>query len=187
MRAGEISRNFNTGVSLQVRFASQNPAQDFKDDLANANRTAETVAASMFMNKIDIFIDSFIDIDRSYFARNGLYDRRFNPRLGSYVFQNLHAALESHYNKIENAGLLPDIQGMSLVRLKSKTTEILLILPDTGTEVSAIPLLINVDSGKLRCANLETGQTSEHVFTCSGDQIRLDPALKVDVPVLLEI
>jgi hypothetical protein len=186
MKAGEISRDLNTGASLQIRFASENPAEDFKDDLANANRTAETVAACMCMNNIDIFLDSFIDIDRSYFARNGLYDRRFNPRLGSLVFQNLHAALQPQFNTIKNSRLLSDIQGMSLAWLKSETTESLVILPEAETEVTAVPLAIKARSGNFRCINLKTGQIVEAAFTCSGDQIQFDQALKVDVPVLLE-
>jgi predicted phosphodiesterase len=186
MKAGEISLDLNTRASLQIRFASENPAEDFKDDLANANRTAETVAASMCMNNIDIFLDSFIDIDRSYFARNGLYDRRFNPRLGSLVFLNLHAALQPHYNTIKNSNLLSDIPGMSLAWLKSETTESLVILPDAETEVTTFPLAIKAHSGNFRCINLKTGQIAEAAFTCSGDQTRFDQALKVDVPVLLE-
>jgi Icc-related predicted phosphoesterase len=187
IKAGEINRDFNTGVSLQARFASQNPAEDFKDDLANANRTAETVAASMFMNKIDIFLDSFIDIDRSYFARTGLYDRRFNPRLGSLVFQHLHAALAPYYGEIEEVSLLSDMQNISIAKLKHKQHDLMLLLPRTEHEITNLPQGTVAHATKLMFTNLKTGQKHEIAITGTSDGIAFDQPLKLEVPALLEL
>lgn len=83
-------------ASVHVRMASTNPAETFTDDAANANRVAETLAAALCGGgpaEVDVFLDTFADIDRGYFVRHGLVDRRFNPRLASHVVRYLHAAL----------------------------------------------------------------------------------------------
>jgi hypothetical protein len=85
-------------ASVHVRMASTNPAEAFADDRANANRVAEALtaalaAASPGRPEVDVFLDTFTDIDRGYFLRHGLVDRRFNLRLASHVVRHLHAAL----------------------------------------------------------------------------------------------
>ncbi len=48
---------------------SDNPAEAFVDDLANANRVAEALVAARTLEHVDVYVDSLIDIDRGYFAR----------------------------------------------------------------------------------------------------------------------
>jgi len=83
-------------ASFQVRLAADSPAQALRDDLDTANRVAEAVVTGLAHPGIDLMLDTFDDIDRGYFARNGLVDRRFNPRLAGLVYRHLHAALASH-------------------------------------------------------------------------------------------
>ena len=80
--------------SIHVRLAAEDPAQSMCNDLANANRVAETLFASVLVRPgTGIFLDTFDDVDRSFFRRNGLCDRRFNPRMAGRVFRHLQAAL----------------------------------------------------------------------------------------------
>src|SRR5690606_30201621 len=87
--AGELGLR----VAFQVRLAADNPAQVMSDELDTANRVAETVLAGLANPGMDLALDTFDDIDRGYFSRDGLVDRRFNPRPAGLVYRHLHAAL----------------------------------------------------------------------------------------------
>lgn len=82
-------------VALQVRLAADNPAEPIEDDLAIANRVAETLFAARLQDDPDIFFDSFVDADRNYFPHHGFVDRRYDPRLASHVYRHMHASLKS--------------------------------------------------------------------------------------------
>ena len=40
-----------------------------------------------------VFLDTFADMDRGYFVRNGLVDRQYNPRAAGWVFRHQQRAL----------------------------------------------------------------------------------------------
>lgn len=82
-------------VAVQVRLAADNPAEPVEDDLRIANRVAETLFAARTSEDPDIFFDSFADADRNYFPHHGFVDRRYDPRLASFVYRHFHAALDA--------------------------------------------------------------------------------------------
>ncbi|MCW5575126.1 MAG: metallophosphoesterase [Burkholderiales bacterium] len=80
-------------ATVQIRLAADNPAEVLQNDLDIANRVAETVLTGFAYPDTDIILDTFEDIDRGYFSRNGLVDRRCNLRAAGFVYKNMHAAL----------------------------------------------------------------------------------------------
>ncbi len=52
----------------------------FDDDAAVADRVEEAALAAHDHPDVAVFLDGFVDHDRSYYPRHGLIDRRFNPR-----------------------------------------------------------------------------------------------------------
>jgi hypothetical protein len=78
---------------VNVKLSSEDPAEYIADDNIVANRAAESLIASYAYPKVKVFLDTFIDHDRGYFPRTGLYDRRINPRKGGKVVKNLQTAL----------------------------------------------------------------------------------------------
>ena len=79
---------------VHVTLADENPAQRADDDLATANRVAETLlSAHVHAGTCEVVLDTFADMDRGYFPRNGLLDRLYNPRLASRVFGALQRVL----------------------------------------------------------------------------------------------
>lgn len=56
----------------------------FDDDSAVADRVEEAVQAALAFPSASLFLDGFMDHDRSYYPRHGLIDRRFNPRPALY-------------------------------------------------------------------------------------------------------
>ncbi len=94
MVAGQaLAADLGIAAAFQVRLAADNPAHVLADDRDTAGRVAETVVAGLAHPGTDIVFDTFDDVDRGSFARNGLIDRRYNPRAAGLVYRHLHAAL----------------------------------------------------------------------------------------------
>jgi hypothetical protein len=52
----------------------------FDDDEAVAGRVADIARAALTHRQVAVFLDGFMDHDRSYYPHHGLVDRRYNPR-----------------------------------------------------------------------------------------------------------
>jgi 3',5'-cyclic AMP phosphodiesterase CpdA len=90
----ELEAKLGMRVAIQLRLAADNPAEPIEDDLAIANRVAETLFAARLQDDPDIFFDSFVDADRNYFPHHGFVDRRYDPRLASHVYRHMHASFD---------------------------------------------------------------------------------------------
>lgn len=73
---------------LYVKSTEASPAEAFEDDVANARRFAEALLASAAFD-VGVIIDTFDDMDRGYFTRAGLVDRRFNPHAAGELLSSL--------------------------------------------------------------------------------------------------
>lgn len=92
----EYSRAKGFKALINIRLAPEDPAEYLKDDLHNANRVIEAAIAAYAHPDVRVFIDTFMDHDRGYFPRIGLYDRRLNPRLAAFVLRNLNSTLNGY-------------------------------------------------------------------------------------------
>jgi hypothetical protein len=95
-----FAKGINVSIQFQVMLANENPAVMEKNDLSNANRVAEALALSLALPDITIFLDTFIDMDRGYFPRNGLIDRRYNPRMPAHIYRNLNSIMGVYSDKL---------------------------------------------------------------------------------------
>lgn len=59
----------------------------FDDDHRLQSFIVDAYKASRTMVNTTVFIDTFVDSDRGYYPRNGLLDRRFNPRPAFYALK----------------------------------------------------------------------------------------------------
>jgi hypothetical protein len=156
--AAEISGQLGLRVAAQVRFAASKPAVVLNDDLATANRVAETIIAALTADGVDVFLDTFHDVDRSFFARAGLVDRRYNPRLGSHVFGNLHAALGSRRFRLTDGGVRPHLDG-HLLTFGTSAESFVMVLPHKQMSISELPMMTEraEQSGDATIIDLRTG------------------------------
>jgi hypothetical protein len=69
---------------VNVELPRAGESRVFDDDGAVADRVEEAVRAAIDFPSVSIFLDGFMDHDRSYYPRHGLIDRRFNPRPALY-------------------------------------------------------------------------------------------------------
>lgn len=76
-----------------VRLAADNPATAHDDELDAARRVAVTLLAAHATPAVGVWLDTFADVDRGYFPRTGLVDRRYNPRKAGKVCRNLNSAM----------------------------------------------------------------------------------------------
>jgi len=108
-------------VVLYVKSTDSSPAQTFHDDVANAKRFSRTILSGVGHN-VDVILDTFDDIDRGYFTRTGLIDRRFNPRLAGRLMSALMLRLNEGNWQADIDGVLKNSDGNSLRVAKSGTS-----------------------------------------------------------------
>jgi hypothetical protein len=148
-----LAADLGVRVAFQVRLAADNPAPVLDDDRDTAGRVAETVLIGLAHPDVDLLLDTFDDVDRGYFARNGLVDRRFNPRPAGLVYRHLHAALHGLPKPFAGARTT-DSAGTTL-SFTVGSRRGALVLPATG-DASARSLLdgkgpwIDLVSGEIR-------------------------------------
>lgn len=80
-------------ILASMKLATHSLAVANDDDVAIATLVAQTLVMSCCSRRVHYVFDTFMDVDRGYFPRNGFVDRRFNPRLASRVVASLCAAL----------------------------------------------------------------------------------------------
>ena len=83
------------------------------DDIANAQRFAVATLAGVG-HQVPVILDTFDDIDRGYFTRTGLVDRRFNPRLAGQLLSLIMLKLNGQDWRTVKPGFIRNDQGVSL-------------------------------------------------------------------------
>jgi predicted phosphodiesterase len=91
--AAKICKPLGLKVSLHVRMSLGNPGAVQADEVWVARRAAEALAASQADKSIMAYSDTFADVDRGYFTRLGVVDRRYNPRAGYFTIRYLTGAI----------------------------------------------------------------------------------------------
>lgn len=82
---------FCAGAGVQglvhVQLAGDATADAFQDDAWLRGRVVAAQQAAARHPSVAVFLDTFADVDRGYFVRNGLVDRRYNLRAGGYALR----------------------------------------------------------------------------------------------------
>jgi predicted phosphodiesterase len=184
----EIAAASNIRAAVVVRMNSWNPAEPFEDDSANANRVAEALAAAVAHGTqgIDVFLDSFADVDRGYFPRTGLVDRRWNPRLAAHVIRNLYAALNETPAPLAPAGS-DEIPNGKIFALRRPTELLALVAPERTLRLdqvrAAAPAATR--SGTAKVVDLATGSVSRRRWERRGEGLAIDGGVACAVPTLI--
>jgi hypothetical protein len=80
---------------LYVKATSPSPATAFLDEEENWARMCEATLGAIG-SRVDVVLDTLTDIDRGYFIRTGLVDRRYNPRASGEAMTDLMVDLIGH-------------------------------------------------------------------------------------------
>ncbi|HVL10290.1 MAG TPA: metallophosphoesterase [Burkholderiaceae bacterium] len=96
-QAARVLAEFAEGTGCQVlaslKTSGPNLATERAEDDVLAARAAQAMILSKALRGVRFVFDTFMDVDRGYYPRHGLIDRRFNPRPAATVFRMLNAVL----------------------------------------------------------------------------------------------
>jgi hypothetical protein len=143
---------------VNVRFAPEDPADYPQDHNYIANRVAETAVAGYVHPGVRVLLDTFMDHDRGYFPRAGLYDRRLNPRRTALVLRHLNSAINTHGADITTP-TKQATKGWTTIAFHSPQTSYCLHLPHT-TNAPALqtgPTTIDLTTGAINTLKLPEG------------------------------
>jgi len=168
--------------------ASENPAEFACSDLWAANRVSEAMMAAVAAPHADVYLDTFVDLDRGYFPRIGLYDRRYNRRLGSYVFARLQGVLNDYGSDFTPGAYSEGPEGRLLI-YESPAAVFVLFLPAVpGSRLVHVPVSVLKDTGPEGAAKrieLDSGAVREVAWQKEDDTVRLDVDRPCQAPVLV--
>lgn len=180
-------RALGTRGCAYVRLAAESPSVAMEDDLANANRVAEAVIGAFTQPGATVWLDTFGDVDRGYFPRSGLVDRRYNPRIAGHVCQSLQSAFNTSGGfELASSGSIP---GATVLTLVSASATWLAVLPRRALMIDALPLPPLADAQTavewINLARHETRSIEGTIERAAGkDSLRFGDPLSIDGPAL---
>jgi hypothetical protein len=120
-------------LDLHLRIAADNPATNVIDDGAILNGIVTLHLAALAYPEVAMFADTFMDIDRGYFVRNGLVDRRCNLRPAGLAVESLAVYLRGPAQVARHA-----VSGGTVFECRTDDRSALVLLPEVGAAM-AIP------------------------------------------------
>jgi hypothetical protein len=182
-----FARDHGIRAAINVRLASENPAEYNQDDGRIANQVAEALLAAFAAVDCELFIDTYVDLDRGYFPRHGLFDRRYNPRPASFVYRYLQGWLGTLTTAPE-LGLLRDMDHGRVVAFTAGEIFGCLLLPD-GEATAPLALPADLLPGGITAASLidlSTGDIVHGRVSVTGDgSLWLEPPPALQSPSLV--
>ncbi len=186
-RIARFARDHGIRAAINIRLASENPAEYNRDDRAIANQVAEALLAAFAAGDCEVFIDTYVDVDRGYFPRHGLFDRRYNPRPASFVYRYLQGWLGSA-QAAPVLGALGAAGDGRVGGFSVGATRACLLLPNAHAETPvSIPAgIFPATTRGVRLVDLSKGSIlgAALTFNDAGDG-RLDPPAPLQSPSLI--
>ena len=182
-----FASEIETRAMAYVRTSSSRPAEEFVDDLDNANRVAEALIAGLGTERTQLFLDALMDSDRGHYVRHGLIDRRYNPRMGGRVAKNLLGAFGSGGLRLP-APELDTIEGGRLGVFRRGTDHLYLVLPEPMVANVSLPIETGLapPSGSVRRIDLATGVISSIEYHIeSNSQATVSLQASIETPTVL--
>jgi len=91
----ELAQRLGCPVRVHLELAREQEGLRQTDNLRTARQVAEAVLVARLASRIQIFMEPLVDHDRGYFPRNGLIDRRGDPRPAHKIWVHLERLLPS--------------------------------------------------------------------------------------------
>jgi 3',5'-cyclic AMP phosphodiesterase CpdA len=149
-RISDYAHNSGFKAIANIKLGSDDPAIFLTDNDYVANRVTESLLVAYAYSNVKVLLDTFIDHDRGYFPRIGLYDRRINPRKGALALRNLHSVLSTYGSDISVTEISEkDWRILSFVTEKTSFRLHLPYRKDCIFEPFRGPSFINLVSGEI--------------------------------------
>lgn len=177
-------------ASAAVSLSPLAPDGDHRDDAVIADRVAMAAFAAAAYGFGDVFFDTFMDVDRGYYVRHGLVDRRCNARRAGAVVRNLQRALMSVSRREAVLRTAPAAGGEAFVVAAESGLQCLLIGAGPIERI-AIAGIEPPPAGAGRCVDLATGSSRAFDWDVeasgAGRRLRVRSGASVSSPSLLLI
>ncbi len=181
-------------LDLRTRFhvtlANEDPSKAENNDLANANRVGEISAIALSLPETMFILDTFADMDRGYFPRNGLVNRRYNLRMAAHVYRNVNHFLKPVARFFQLNGM-KKLSENQIILMTTPGQLWMLILPhspvSSGSFYVSWPQIS--ERGTLYCTELVNGKTTTAEWELGKQgqvsEIKTDHVIELGVPSLL--
>lgn len=183
--AASVARRLGIEAMMYLRQSQNfNPAHHSNDERLALNRVASALFAAIATENVTVYSDTLADVDRGYFRRAGVLDRRFNPKPASLVIRHLHAVLNAD---TEPLSCIPASGGgRPLPASGGKSALHLLCLPGEVESLEVLEIAVDLPAeGAMQVTDLETGGVSEIAYSRSGKIVTPAQQLKVTAAMLL--
>jgi 3',5'-cyclic AMP phosphodiesterase CpdA len=157
--ASRLARAMGVKASVHLRMFGANPGESREDDPWAANRLAEGALAANTFADVSVYSDTFIDNDRGYHVRNGVLDKRNNPRDGFHVVRHLLGALDA-YREIAPGGMV-EKDGLRALTVKADGKDLTLVMKPAvgaGPDVGDLGAVFGGKPPKGRAVDLLSGE-----------------------------
>jgi Icc-related predicted phosphoesterase len=155
----------NLSTRINLRFPRQDEGIVYNDDHHIGNIILESAAIIGNFQDVELYFDTFIDHDRGYNPRNGILDKRYNPRIGYYLLNNFYEVTNplGPFTKIQRAASSDNVKAFLL---ESDTHRCLLILPNIKFDkINTIEIensvFSNTNNRDIECIKLISGESIE--------------------------
>jgi len=169
---------------LSLSLAPSHPSDANRDEIAIAHRVALAVAIGRFAPDTRLFLDTFVEVDRGYFVRSGLLDRRYTLADAGHVWRTLSGALAAtgegaRLSVLADGHLaIPHADGIDL-------------LLGPRRPVTALPPIGDGGDGRGFAIDLRSGArtpiTWSHRMAGGVPSLALEPAIRSPWPVLVTL
>ena len=170
-----------------VLFSGSLTADRLVDELDSANRVAEAAVAAWATENVDVYLDTFEDVDRGYFVRHGLVDRRYNPRLAARVLRHLGQQLAGIEPTDDLDGSVTQLPAGRFWQATAGSRLCALLLPQPDCHLERIELdRSRTLPSRLRVVDLGDGSAASVMVSAGDGGIRLADPLVPDRPLWLQ-
>jgi 3',5'-cyclic AMP phosphodiesterase CpdA len=183
--AGALATELGITSAIQIRTVGLNPAANQDDEGLTANRATLASFACAAHPDVEAVFDSFADIDRGYFTRLGLVDRRYNPRAGWRALRALHGCLDATNTTFTSVSrtTAPDCDVQTIFSSDAAAT---MLVPHGSYSIVEVPAPQNDSAGgQATIVDLDSGLTQDISWKRDGDAGRLEGQYEVSNSTLV--
>lgn len=152
--ADEMMKKLGMKGIVHFNMPRKTEAIPFVDDLRIASVVGEAFISSIDLKNIEVSLDTLVDHDRGYFPRNGLIDRRYNPRPAYHVLRHLHHAVSGNIDTLD----ITRNESESAVRsfhMHSREFQCVFVIPGDRRESIEIEFSRDIEIGNRNLKHLD--------------------------------
>ena len=168
--------------NVQVRTVGRNPGARQDDEHLIAERAMLASMGVAAHPQVEATLDTFADIDRGYFIRKGLVDRRYNPNAGWRALRTLHGLLDTlpgEFRTLNSTGSEQSDTSAVLQAIVAEDVAVSLVSVVAQNERASFARPASTTlQGPAYVISVDSGEVLQHRWVASGELAQLETPLK---------